>query len=69
MQFEFQFVPKLFERLKQLVRAVISLRGIFAQRFADNLLKLGRSVRDVTRERRRLFLKNRQTSLLLVCRR
>src|SRR5213596_3160034 len=57
---EFQFVTKIFERLEQLVCAVIPFLAIFAQRFADNLLKLGRSVRDVTRERRWLPLKNRR---------
>ena len=44
----FQFVTKFFERLKQLVRAAISLFAIFTQRLADDLLKLSGSVCDVT---------------------
>src|SRR4029077_8090198 len=55
---DFQFVTKIFERLKQLVCAVIPFLAIFAQRFADNLLKLSGSVLDVTRERRRFLFKN-----------
>ena len=38
-------VTKIFERLKQLVCAAISFLAIFAQRFADNLLKLSGRVR------------------------
>src|SRR5207244_5488489 len=53
----------MLERLKQLVCAVIPFFTIFAQRFADDLLKLSRSVCDVTRERRRLFLQNRRHHL------
>ena len=64
MQFEFQSPPQLFERVKYLVRAVIPFFAIFAQRFADDLLKLGRRVREITRERRRLFIKNRRHHLL-----
>ena len=30
LRFDFQFVSKTFERLKQLVRVAISLRAIFA---------------------------------------
>src|SRR5206468_5606228 len=56
---KFQFVTKTFERLKQFMRALIPFLALFAQRFADNLLKLSRSVRDVTRERRWFLLKNR----------
>jgi hypothetical protein len=50
--------------LKQIVRAAISFLTVFAQRFADDLLKLSRNVRDVTRERRWLFLKNRRHYVL-----
>src|SRR5262249_32051134 len=53
----------MFECLKQLVRALIPLPAVFAQRFADNLLKLGGSVRDVMRERRWLFFKDRRHHL------
>ena len=60
LSLEFQFVTKTFQRLKQLVCALIPLLAVFAQRFADNLLKLSRSVRDVTRERRWFLLKNRR---------
>src|SRR5438477_5365991 len=60
---EFQFVTKIFERLEQLVCAVIPFLAIFAQRFADNLLKLRGSMREVTRERRWLLLKNRRHRL------
>src|SRR6266487_6349795 len=42
---------------------MISLGAIFAQRFADDLLKLSGRVCDVTRERRWLFLKNRRHHL------
>ena len=49
LSLEFQFVTKIFQRLKQLVCALIPFLALFAQRFADNLLKLGRSVGDVTR--------------------
>ena len=40
------------------MRIAVALRATLAQRFADNLLKLSGCVRDVTRERGRLFLKN-----------
>ena len=63
----FQFVTKIFERLKQLVCAVIPFLAIFAQRFADDLLKLSGRVRDVTRERRLAPSQESKTSLLLVC--
>src|SRR5205823_4915108 len=56
---KFQFVTKLFKRLKQFMGALIPFLALFAQRFADNLLKLGRRARDVTCERRWLPLKNR----------
>ena len=57
-------MTKIFERLKQLVCAVISFLAIFAQRLVDNLLKLSGSVRDVTRERRWLRLQDRIHHLL-----
>src|SRR6266542_631701 len=60
LSLKFQFVTKVFERLKQFVGALIPFIAIFAQRFADNLLKLGRSVRDVTGERRWFHFKNRR---------
>src|SRR5439155_5506780 len=50
----------IFERLKQFVGALIPFLAIFAQRFADNLLKLSGSLRDVTGERRWFHLKNRR---------
>src|SRR5206468_12834032 len=59
LSLEFHATTEILERLKQFVCAVIPFLAIFAQRFADNLLKLGRSVRDVTRERRWFLLKNR----------
>jgi len=57
---DFEFVTKIFERLKQFVGALVPLRSIFAQRFANDLLELSRRVPDITRERRRFFLKNRR---------
>src|SRR5206468_386271 len=62
--FDFQFMTKTFERLQQLVCAVISLPAIFPQRFADDLLKLSGRVREIFRERQRLRLKNRRHHLL-----
>ena len=59
MQFEFQFPSQHFERVKQLVCALIRFFAIFPQRFANDLLKLCRSVCDVTREERWFLLKNR----------
>src|SRR5439155_5335084 len=60
---EFQFVTKIFKRLKQIVCAAIPFLAILAQRFADNLLKLSGRVREATRERRWLPLKNRRHHL------
>src|SRR5207248_135981 len=57
---EFQAATEALERLKQFVCALIPFLALFAQRFADNLLKLGRSVREVIRERLWLLLKNRR---------
>src|SRR5438132_13210242 len=57
---EFHATTETLERLKQFVCALIPFLALFAQRFADNLLKLGRSVREVTRERRWFLLKNRK---------
>src|SRR6476646_7756366 len=51
-------MTKFFERLKQLVCVVIPFVAIFAQRFADNLLKFSGQMCDVMRERRWLRLKN-----------
>src|SRR5437868_620198 len=53
----------MFERLEQIVCAVIPFVAIFAQRFADDLLKLGGSICDVTCQRRWLFLKDRRHHL------
>ena len=52
-------MTKIFERLQQLVCVVIPFHAIFAQRFADDPLKLSGHVREITRERRWLFLQNR----------
>src|SRR5438132_7685825 len=57
---EFHATTETLERLKQFVCALIPFLALFAQRLADNLLKLGRSVREVIRERRWLLLKNRR---------
>src|SRR5215472_12691911 len=46
------------------MRALIPLAAIFAQRFADDLLNLRGRVRDVSGERRWLFIKNRRHDLL-----
>src|SRR4029453_741654 len=51
-------------RLKHFAGGLIALYSIFAQRFADNLLKLGRNLPDVTCKSRRLLLKNRSHHLL-----
>ncbi len=56
-------MTKIFERLKQFVCAVIPFLAIFAQRFADNLLKLSGSVREELGERRWVHLKNRRHRL------
>src|SRR5438132_12372442 len=56
---EFHATTETLERLKQFVCALIPFLALFAQRFANNLLKLGRSVREVIRERRWFLLKNR----------
>ena len=50
----------MFEHLQQLVCAVVPFRAIFAQRLADNPLKLRQSLLVITRERRWLHLKNRR---------
>src|SRR5437773_11213607 len=57
---EFHDAKETMERLKQFVCALIPFLALFAQRFADNLLKLGQSVREVIRERRWLLFKNRR---------
>ena len=66
---EFHSATETFERLKQFVCALIPFLAIFAQRLADNLLKLSRSVRDVTRERRRFRSLESKPLPLLACRR
>ena len=50
----------MFERLKHFAGALVPLSSIFAQRFADDLLKLSRSLPDITRERRWFFFKDRR---------
>ena len=50
--FEFHATTETLERLQQFVCALIPFLPIFAQRFADNLLKLRWNVRDITRQRR-----------------
>src|SRR5262249_6198842 len=62
-QFSFQFATEVFERLKQLVCDLVPLLAIFAQGFADNLLKLSGSTRDKFRERQWLRFKNRRHHL------
>ena len=56
-------MTQILQRLKQLVSAVIPLLAIFAQRFADYLLKLSGNMRDVTRERWRLDFQDRSHHL------
>jgi len=52
-------VAQILERLKHFGDALVPLCSIFAQRFADNLLKLTRSLPDITRERRWLLTRGR----------
>ena len=46
LSLEFHSATETFESLKQFVGALIPFLALFAQRLADNLLKLSRSLRD-----------------------
>src|SRR5882724_9665376 len=59
LSLRFQFAAQILERLKHFAGALVALSLIFAQRVADNVLKLRRSLAVITRKRRRLLLPNR----------
>src|SRR5438034_3679221 len=63
LSLRFQFAAQILERLKHFAGALVALSLIFAQRVADNVLKLRRSLAVITRKRRRLVLPNRSHDL------